>query len=147
MNKLGFYLKNDHVRTPRDFYDSLDSVHHFDFDPCPYQSALDGLMVPWGKSNFVNPPYSMIKKFLQKGVSEMKEGRKSIFLIPIRSNSNYWQQLVLPFCTDFRFLKGMNFEGYTREMPVPLCLVTFDPEMEPVFRPGIIGTRTSWEMA
>jgi len=140
MNKLGFYSKNDDVQTPKDFYESLNETYHFDFDPCPFKSDWDGLaLLDWGKSNFVNPPFSKNKHFLKKAVEEMQKGNMSIFLLPIRSNSKYWQELVFPFATDFFFLKGMNFIGYEREMPVSLCLVEFDPKKEPKFTSGNCG--------
>lgn len=49
-------MKNTKIRnnsgddwaTPKDFYNKLDSVYHFDFDPCPYQSDFDGLQMEWG---------------------------------------------------------------------------------------------------
>jgi len=139
MQKLGFYSKNDDVETPEDFYEALNHNYEFDFDPCPFKCEWDGLVRDWGKSNYVNPPFSKIRAFLKKGVEELKKGNKSVFLLPIRSNSKYWQELVFPYATDFFFLKGMNFKGYTREMPVSLCLVEFDPERTPRFWQGDCG--------
>lgn len=45
--------------TPPALYAELDAEFHFDFDPCPYPRPIDfdGLKSPWGKSNFVNPPF------------------------------------------------------------------------------------------
>ena len=48
----------DDWKTPDSFYNKLNEIYHFDFDPCPYQSDFDGLKIEWGKANFVNPPYS-----------------------------------------------------------------------------------------
>jgi hypothetical protein len=52
----------DHWATPKPLYDELDSEFHFDFDPCPLKADFDGLSMPWGKSNFINPPYNRIDK-------------------------------------------------------------------------------------
>lgn len=38
----------DDWKTPEWFYKKLDSIYHFDFDPCPYQADFDGLKVTWG---------------------------------------------------------------------------------------------------
>ena len=45
----------DDWKTPDDFYNRLDSVYHFDFDPCPYQSDFDGLKIEWGGGKFCKP--------------------------------------------------------------------------------------------
>ena len=39
----------DDWKTPDDFYKSLDTINHFDFDPCPNQADFDGLQVEWGQ--------------------------------------------------------------------------------------------------
>ena len=31
----------DDWATPKSLYDKLDSIYHFDFDPCPYQAHSD----------------------------------------------------------------------------------------------------------
>lgn len=43
----------DDWKTPSDFYQKLDAIYHFDFDPCPYQADFDGLKVEWGGVNFI----------------------------------------------------------------------------------------------
>lgn len=44
-------------RTPKQFYEGLNKVFQFDFDPCPADPDFDGLSIDWKRSNFVNPPY------------------------------------------------------------------------------------------
>ena len=48
----------DDWKTPDWFYNYLDNIYYFDFDPCPYQADFDGLSMDWGGVNFINPPYS-----------------------------------------------------------------------------------------
>ena len=75
------------------FYDSLNKIFHFDFDPCPINYLIDGLKTNWKTMNFVNPPFSMIPNFLKKAIEQKKP---SVFLIPVRCNSIYWKDILLP---------------------------------------------------
>lgn len=128
-HSLGYYKKNDIRTTPRDFYNFLDSIYRFDFDPCPINPTFDGLSeeVRWGKINFVNPPFSEISKWVKKALSEKEKYQcSSVFLITARTNSAYWFKLIFPNCTDIYFLKrGLCFSDYKTAFPVPLALVTF----------------------
>jgi hypothetical protein len=78
--------------TPPDLYAALDAEFHFDMDPCPYpfEEGYNGLAVPWGKSNYVNPPFC--KKdapfggpsaFARKAVQEAERGATSVFILPV----------------------------------------------------------------
>eukprot|EP01119_Soliformovum_irregulare_P007711 TRINITY_DN2015_c0_g1_i7.p2 TRINITY_DN2015_c0_g1~~TRINITY_DN2015_c0_g1_i7.p2 ORF type:complete len:102 (-),score=9.30 TRINITY_DN2015_c0_g1_i7:4-309(-) len=59
--------------------------------------------------------------------------RHVILLIPIRSASRYWNEYILPHATDFWFLPSITFQGYTRPLLIPLCLVEFDRSKTPIF--------------
>jgi hypothetical protein len=76
--------------TPPDLYSALDAEFDFDCDPCPYPlpAGHDALAMPWGSSNFVNPPYSHndgpgIAAFVRKALDEQQKGKTSILLIPV----------------------------------------------------------------
>lgn len=137
--KLGFGKKNDHVSTPTTLYNILDKEFVFDFDPCPLHSDFDGLVCDWGLSNFVNPPYSNIGEFVRKAVSEMANGKTSVFLVPARTSSVYWHDLVLPNCCEIRFFKkGIVFKGYETRLPIALCIVVFKPGKKPITNQHIV---------
>jgi hypothetical protein len=81
--------------TPPDFMDRLNAEFKFDFDPCPYPRAREynSLLVPWGKCNYVNPPFN--KKdapfggpsaFVRKAISEQQLGKTSVFVLPLPWN-------------------------------------------------------------
>jgi len=131
--RLGFSLRDkklDNNSTPRDLYNDLNEEFQFNFDPCPLhgEEIQDGLKVDWKSSNFVNPPFSEISKWLNKGVEEMKKGNKSVFLITARTSTKYWEKYVYPFACEIRFILGrVPFGDHKEGFPFPICLVIFDP--------------------
>lgn len=114
-------MKNGTVRnnsgddwaTPKDFYNKLDSIYHFDFDPCPYKADFDGLKIEWGKSNFINPPYSkkLKEKFVHKAVEESRKGKLCVLLLPVSTSTKLFHEVILPNAKKITFVKGrLKFE-------------------------------------
>ena len=101
---------SDNWATPKDLYDKLDAEFNFDFDPCPLNSSVDGLDedLSWGKSNFVNPPYSLKLKtdFVKRAVKEKHKGNTCILLLPVSTSTKLFHEDILPNADDIRFLKG-----------------------------------------
>ena len=103
----------DHWATPRDFYNKLDAEFHFDFDPCPLHSDFDGLIIEWGKSNFVNPPYSRKLKeaFTHKALQESLKGKVCVLLLPVSTSTVIFHEIIRPNA-EIRFLRGrLKFKG------------------------------------
>lgn len=98
----------DDWKTPDDFYNKLDKVYHFDFDPCPYQAQFDGLNIEWGKSNFVNPPYSRKLKeaFVHKALEQKAKGKRSVLLLPVSTSTKLFHEVILPNAEKIEFVKG-----------------------------------------
>jgi hypothetical protein len=80
--------------TPPDLYAKLDAEFGFDFDPCPYPlpTGFDGLTQPWGRSNYVNPPFGSIihdgkKKgptaWMRKAIAENQQGKDVVLVYPV----------------------------------------------------------------
>ena len=77
--------------TPPEMYAALDAEFHFDFDPCPYPrpEEYNGLTVPWGMSNYVNPPFRKADgafgagptAFVRKAIAEQEQGKSSVVVI------------------------------------------------------------------
>ena len=103
----------DDWATPKEFYNKLDSVYHFNFDPCPYQSDFDGLTIEWGGCNFVNPPYSRKLKeaFINKALEESKKGKTCVLLLPVSTSTKIFHEVILPNAKKIEFLRGrLKFE-------------------------------------
>ena len=84
-----------HWLTPPDLYARLDAEFRFDFDPCPCPrpEGYNSLVLPWGRANYVNPPFN--KKdaphggpaaFVRKAIAERDAGNTSVFVLPLPWN-------------------------------------------------------------
>lgn len=127
--------KNDNVLTPDWIYESLHSEFDFNNDPCPpgYEKGIspDGLETEWGERNFVNPPFSQIKKWIMKAIKERNKGKLSVLLLTARINSQYWWNYVWPEASEIRFLQGeVKFKGYDSFLPIPISIVVFHPDKD-----------------
>lgn len=98
--------------TPVDFYEKLNNEFNFDYDPCPafegeITTDIDGLIQPWGKCNYVNPPYEKkIKEaFVKKAVTFMYTGITSVMLLPVSTSTDLFHDIIKPHATEIRFLK------------------------------------------
>ena len=72
-------------RTPPELLKSIYDEFHIDFDPCPNPrpKGFDGLLVDWGKSNYVNPPFGPgLCKWGHKAIYEQSRGNMSVFILP-----------------------------------------------------------------
>ena len=95
-------MKGNRVRkywlTPRPMYEALNAEFNFDFDPCPYPrpAEFNGVAIPWGESNYVNPPFRKADgafgagptAFVRKAIEEQSAGRSSVIVIPTMSFIN-----------------------------------------------------------
>lgn len=124
---------SDNWETPKEFYDKLDAEFHFDFDPCPinYDEITpdkDGLLIPWGKSNYINPPYSRKLKeaFVKRAVKEAKNGAICVMLLPVSTSTTLFHDVIKPNAKEVRFVrgriafKGINTKGEYTETGKPM---------------------------
>jgi phage N-6-adenine-methyltransferase len=109
----------DNWATPKEFYKKLDDEFHFDFDPCPFNDGeitpdKDGLLIEWGNSNYINPPYSRTLKeaFVKRAVEESKKGKVCVMLLPVSTSTKLFHEVIQPNAKEIRFVKGrISFEG------------------------------------
>jgi hypothetical protein len=91
---LGTKPKKKHYwLTPDSLLGPLDEEFDFDYDPFPYPRprGFNSLLVPWGKRNWVNAPFSKQYSFggyglaavCRKAVAEQQLGNTSVLVIPV----------------------------------------------------------------
>ncbi len=110
IGKNGKAFHSDYA-TPNYIYEPLNKEFNFDFDPCPLNHDItkwNGLIIEWGKSNFVNPPYDRKTKeaFIKKGIEEYKKGKTVVFLLPVSTSTKIFHDFILVNNPEIRFIKG-----------------------------------------
>ncbi len=126
------HKKNDIVGTPQCIKDDIYRIFDIDFDPCPLDPEFDGLdpAVKWGESNFVNPPFSDIAAWLQRGHAS---GKQCVFLVPSRTSTQYWLAHVWPEVRAMYFFADrIQFEGYGTAFSTAMVLLLFRPRNDHV---------------
>ena len=113
--------------TPSDVYAALDAEFNFTFDPCPLGGTVDGtstLFTPWANQRvFCNPPYGPeLRPFLERAV----EADIAVFLIPARTDTRWFHDIVLPRAKEIRFIRGrLKFGEAKFSAPFPSMIVIF----------------------
>ncbi len=127
MGSVHFSSASDRWATPRAVYDGLDAEFRFDFDPCPLDGNEDGrasLFCDWtGKRVFCNPPYGPeIGKFLARA----GEPDVAVFLLPARTDTRWFHDLVIPKAREIRFIRGrLKFGDSKNSAPFPSMVVIY----------------------
>ncbi len=119
--RRGYMLKSKSNlwETPKELYKALDSIFHFDFDPCPVHPDFDGLSVEWGKRNYVNPPYSELARWIKKAYEEARKGKLIVMLIPSRTDTKAFHEYIFGKA-QILYLKGrLKFSLRGNETPAP----------------------------
>jgi hypothetical protein len=86
--------------TPSEIFTPLHEAFNFTCDPCPYPLPFEGyssLHLPWGNSNWVNPPFCAadnteglgLTSFARKAIEEHKKGNQSVLILPSMDYANY----------------------------------------------------------
>src|SRR5258708_2503886 len=125
-----FSSATDNWATPKVVYQQLNAEFFFDFDPCPIDGIEDGLatlLTVWsGKRVFCNPPYGCgLRKWLERGL----EARLAVFLLPARTDTRWFHEIVLQRAKEIRFLRGrLKFGNAVKDAPFPSMIVIFEQE-------------------
>lgn len=116
-----FLSKNtDDWATPKYIYEQAmaKGMH----DPCPLHSETDGLATEWGKDNFVNPPYSQLKTWVEKSIEEHKKGKGITLLIPARTDTKAFK-LLFDYGSKITFISGRLRFNEANTAPFPSMIV------------------------
>jgi hypothetical protein len=119
--------------TPPDIYSALNDEFHFDFDPCPFPrpEEFNGVAIPWGSMNYVNPPFRKSDgafgagptAFVRKAIAEQSLGRSSVIVIPTMSFIN----MLLEAGAECRSMGRVHWLDVTDKnpWPSPSCITAF----------------------
>lgn len=71
--------------TPPELLKQIQEEFAIDFDACPYPKpeGYDSLIVPWGQSTYVNPPFSGPTAWVRKSIAESEQGKRVVFVFPV----------------------------------------------------------------
>lgn len=129
-SRVVFSSASTEWKTPVGVYQDLDREFHFTMDPCPLGGDQDGLatlFMPWTGRVFANPPYDRIAEFLGRAL----EPDIAVFLIPARTDTKYFHNVILPHAKEIRFIRGrLKFGDAKNSAPFPSMIVVFDNRKE-----------------
>ena len=127
-HKVYFRSQSVEWATPAAVYKKLNDEFNFNFDPCPLGGEDDGLaslFCSWeGKRVFCNPPYGPgIGAWLKRE----KDAKLAVYLLPARTDTKWFHELVLPHAREIRFIKGrLKFGEAVNSAPFPSMIVIFE---------------------
>ncbi len=137
MNNIVFSSKSDEWITPDYFYNDLNSRFLFDLDPCStsenhkcdyyFTKNDNGLLRSWKNHRvFCNPPYSDIKRWVEKCFNEhFFYNTDIVLLIPSRTDTNFFHSYIYGYA-DIFFIKGrLKFSNSKNNCPFPVMLAKF----------------------
>lgn len=124
--------------TPQDFFNKLNNIFCFTLDSCAENETAkvsryftiedDALCKDWEGVVWCNPPYGREQvKFIEKAYHEsVKHNSTVVMLIPARTETKVWQNLIFKSANQVCFVKGrLKFGGSKDNAPFPSALVIF----------------------
>lgn len=139
MNTQLMFSSDDQTwETPMRFFQKLNYEFNFTLDVCAthltakcakyFTPEIDGLAQDWSNDTcWCNPPYgNSIYTWLQKAYNESLKGAIVVVLIPSRTDTRYFVDLVMK-ASEIRFVKGrLKFGNSANSAPFPSMVVVFD---------------------
>jgi site-specific DNA-methyltransferase (adenine-specific) len=131
--------------TPQSLFDGLDREFGFTLDVCAnshnakcrnfFCPLEDGLTKEWGRNIcWMNPPYGKwLPLWLRKGYQESLKDATVVCLIPSRTDTAWWHDIVIK--GEIRFLRGrLKFGDGKKTAPFPSAIVVFRPQAQGIER-------------
>lgn len=122
-SEIMFSKKSDQWSTPSRLYDQYLLMGAY--DPCPIEPSFNGLEVDWQPFTYVNPPYSEIRKWLEKALLEIERGHchLAIFLVPARVDTKWFHELVYGKHAYKLLDKRLKFGDSKQPAPFPSMII------------------------
>lgn len=100
-------------------------------DPCPYLEKdkigfQDGLLIDWNINTFVNPPYSNVKPWTRKAISDNREFGATIVLLLKMDTSTLWFAELKEAGAKFLWIHHRLKFRTTSAAPFPSMLVVLE---------------------
>ncbi len=116
-----------HWATPKWLYDELNKEFNFNDDPCPLYSKDNGLKRSWNERVYLNPPYGRkIGLWIRKAYNEFLQGKTIVMLLPSRTDTKWFHEIILPHAKEIRFIKGrLKFGDSKNSAPFPSVIAIF----------------------
>ncbi len=127
--------------TPADLFAELDREFGFGLDVCAtadnakcerfFTRADNGLAQPWEGVCWMNPPYGRtIGQWVRRAADAAKAGATVVCLLPARTDTAWWHDVVAVHSSDVRLLRGrLKFGGSRSGAPFPSAVVVFRPDI------------------
>lgn len=111
---------NDSMATPWPFFRRLNREFRFTLDACATTENAkvrcfispeeDALSQEWTGRVFCNPPYSKLRQWTEHGWRQLRNGAELVaFLVPPRTDTSWWHEIVLPHAAEIRFVQQRVF--------------------------------------
>lgn len=142
---LMFSSDKNYWETPWELFNNINRKFKCVLDVCSthvnkkcdkyYTIEDNGLEKSWktGKNKFAycNPPYGKdISKWIKKGKEEVIKGNNSVFLIPARTDTNWFHDYIFNGASYIYFIKGrikFVIDGIKiNSAPFPSCIVVYN---------------------
>jgi len=133
MTKAYFMSDRQDWGTPQAFFDWIENIFSINFtlDACAssynykvanyFDVETNALIQDWGGQNvWLNPPYTrkLQTPFISKAIEESEKGATVFCLIPSRTDTKLFHDLIFPNASGIYFVRGrLNFENVCREGP------------------------------
>ena len=130
--------KTNEWATPQDFFNILDDEFCFNLDPCCTEEnrkcenyftiKQDGLSRSWdNRVVFMNPPYGgHTGEWLKKAYESSLRGATVVCLIVSSTDRSYWHELIFPYASQIRFIRGRLKFGLSKSTaPFASAVIVF----------------------
>jgi phage N-6-adenine-methyltransferase len=142
---IHYSSKKSDWETPDDFFEVFHEILKFDLDVCAREDnsklpnfispEMDSFKTPWTGCCWMNPPYGRGTKdtpgtgdWVRLAVDNVNKGNcdRAVILIPSRTDTKYFQQLIFKEASWVFFVAGrLKFGGSKDSAPFPSAVIGF----------------------